>query len=226
MFWKNIIQKKYSKINWILVRINLSSVMCLLSMSNRGMYSKTVLPSRRLQTYPWKTNNGRGMFKISIKTLRVKEDQGRETALWLSTAEKELGLKRGWGKTEEWRLRGWGDRTQLIQGTVWERRAPVGCILLPAVPTKHLQTDELASISNERESAVSRNASFHFEVLSPSSAKASEKFILSQSSICSKRLKIKLGGFRNYAKLITSVCYSDPNYHLLPLNCPLWHLWG
>lgn len=80
--------------------------------------------------------------------------------------------------------------------------------------SKHLHSDELASISNEREPAVSRNISFYFEILSPSSAKASEKFIFPQSSTCGKHLKIKLMGFRNYAKLIARVHYSDPNYYL------------
>ena len=38
--------------------------------------------------------------KISIKTVRTEGDQGRKTALWLPSAEKEVGLKLGCGMIE------------------------------------------------------------------------------------------------------------------------------
>lgn len=109
-------------------------------------------------------------------------------------------------------------QTYLTQGIAWERTASLllGTSCSPGCQqSKHLHTDELASISKERDSAVSRSTSFCFEILSPSSARASEKFIFPQNSTCSKHLKIKLVGFRTYSKLIASVCYCDPNIMIL-----------
>lgn len=108
-----------------------SSSIYSLSISNRRIGSKIVLPSRVYKNKFENLTMEGAYVNISIKTLRATGCKGRKTALLLPRSEREMGLAGpgkdwgGWGEEG----REWGERTQLIKGISWER--PTTCWVCP-----------------------------------------------------------------------------------------------